>query len=397
MIPNRIVCLNQVSGPLFRELAEDLARDLCSVELVTAHLGQSTRAPNPSLQIVTAYGYDRRNIPRRIWSWMRYFLDAASHVLRAADRPILLIVSNPPFLPALGWIVSVLRGQKYCVLVYDIYPGVLIALGRISKHSPIAIAWRCFNRAIWARAEIVYTIGEYMAETIRRESGRGNNLRIEVVSNWVDVDYIKPIPKADNRFLRSLGWADGRMIVLYSGNIGNTHELTGLLQVAEQMRNRTDLAFLIIGGGSQWFALRDQVSQRNLENVKVLPLQPESLLRETLPAGDVAVVAMKNEVAGYMVPSKIYYYLAAGSAILALTPEKCEITEVVERDACGLRADPNSPNEIVIAIERFLNDPMFLAECQLRARTIAVQKYGRSNTACYIRTLKRHLAKTSAG
>ncbi len=385
---HRILFLNQVAGPLFRELAEDVACELGGADLLTGHTGDIARPVRPAIRVLPAPDYDRRSLVRRALSWLRYFGRALVQVFRSDPRQVLFIVSNPPFLPAVGLLASLLRGQSYCVLVYDLYPGVLVRLGRLSGSGPVAVLWGWFNRAVWSRASLVFTIGEHMAANIRAEAGSGRRLRLEVIPNWADVDFIKPLPKAANMFLDSLGWADGRTVVLYSGNLGDTHNLSALLDAADRMRSRSDLGFLIIGAGARWNALCEEIKRRHLANVKLLPFQPESLLPQTLPAGDIAVVAMEEAIAGYMVPSKTYYYLAAGSALLALVPEKCEVADLVERDGCGLRVDPSNVAGVASAIERFLGDPALLAGCKARARATAVRDYGRGNTSRYVDALR---------
>ncbi len=390
-LSSRILFLNQVAGPLFRELAEDVACELGRADLLTGHTGDIARPLSPALRLLPAPDYDRRSLFRRAWSWLRYFVRALIQVCRSDRRQVLFIVSNPPFLPAVGLFASMVRGQRYCVLVYDLYPGVLVRLGRLSATGPVAILWRWFNRAVWARASLVFTIGEHMAANIRAEGSGLPHLHVQVIPNWADVEFVRPLAKADNPFLRGLGWSD-RTVVLYSGNLGDTHNLDGLLCAAERMRDRRDLGFLIIGAGARWNSLRDEIQSRQLDNVRLLPFQPESLLPQTLPAGDIAVVAMEEAIAGYMVPSKTYYYLSAGSALLALVPKACEVADLVDRDGCGVRVDPGDVAAVESAIKRFLDEPEFLAACRTRARTSAVRDYGRGNTRRYIEALRTIIA-----
>jgi glycosyltransferase involved in cell wall biosynthesis len=384
-----ILFLNQVSGPLFRELAEDVAREFGGAELLSGHVEGFARKPHESLRVIAAPDYDRRTLLRRAWSWLRYFFKAARLVFGdRSKRPLLFIVSNPPFLPALGWLASILRGQRYCVLVYDLYPGVLVRLGKLSPSGLPAILWRRFNRLVWNRASIVFTIGEHMAANIRREGSGLPNLHVIVIPNWADVDFIKPLPKEDNDFLRSLGWGPERTVVLYSGNLGNTHDLGALLDAAERVRDRADLGFLIIGAGARWASLGDQIKRRDLNNVRLLPFQPEALLPQTLPSGDIAVVAMESEIAGYMVPSKTYYYLAAGSALLALVPSCCEVADIVELERCGARVAPDQSEAVWRTLVDMVSDREALGEMQVRSRKLAVSKFSRKNTTLYIEALR---------
>lgn len=384
MPSSRILFLNQVAGPLFRELAEDLARELNGAELLTGHTGDFARAMHPSLRVISASNYDRRSLFSRLWSWLCYFGLALVKVFSSADRPLLFIVSNPPFLPAVGLMAALLRGQRFCVLVYDLYPGVLVRMGRISQNGPVSTLWRAFNCLVWGRAESVFTIGDYMAENIRREGRRLKNLRVTVIPNWADVEFIKPLSKSENQFLSSLGWSDERKVVLYSGNLGDTHNLGALLDAADRLRIRTDLGFLIIGTGARWNDLSMEIARRDLSNVKLLPFQPENLLPQTLAAGDISVVAMEKTIAGYMVPSKTYYYLAAGSALLALVPEKCEIADLVVKHKCGIRPTGYSGRSVAAALVELLERPDVLSTMRENAREAALKHYSRKNTALYL-------------
>lgn len=373
----KILMLNQVAGPLFRELAEDLAIEFGGADLLSGHLDDLARKTAPSLHMISGPNYDRSGLWRRAKSWIAFFLRALRETFRSDRNTLLFIVSNPPFLGVVGWIASVLRGQKYCVLVYDLYPGVLVRLGRIAENSAIAHFWRFFNRRVWGRAEIVFTIGYYMAENLRREAGQGCDIR--VIPVWADVDFIRPLPKDQNPFVKSLGWVD-RTIVLYSGNLGDTHNLDSLLEVANRLRERDDIGFLIIGSGSQWGALCSCLENYQLENVKLLPFQPEAMLPQTLPAGDISVVSMKPEMEGYIVPSKSYYYLAAGSALLAIMPRNNEIADLIEQDNCGVRVDVDDSDALYASILRLADDKKLLEYYRRQARLVAERDFSRRNT-----------------
>ncbi|MDC0613343.1 glycosyltransferase family 4 protein [Akkermansiaceae bacterium] len=391
MKDSRILFLNQVAGPLFRELAEDIAISFGKAELLSGHMDDIAREMSPALDIVPGPDYDRSNLLARGWSWSRFLFRALRMVFRSSPDRMLFIVSNPPFLPLVGWLASVIRGQRYCMLVYDVYPAVLIKLGKISKLGPVALLWRAFNRLIWSRAEVVFTIGEHMAANMRLEAPKMAPSRVQVVPIWVDVDFIKPIPQRENPFLISLGWQD-RKIILYSGNLGNTHNLDGLLKAAQQLKGREDLGFLIIGSGALWGKLENEIKAQAMENVKLLPFQPEHMLPQTLPAGDLSIVSMEAAIAGFMIPSKTFYYMAAGSAIVALVPSTCEVADVVKVGGCGVRLDPDDADGIANAIISLVDDCARLSAYKTRARELAETHYSRANTDRYIEVLRSVLS-----
>lgn len=384
--PPRLIFLNQVSGPMFRELAEDLSRAAGPGLLYSSD--PPTSGDAEKLTVVAAPAYDRRTEPRRLLSWARYFVRALLLALRQPADALLIIVSNPPFLPWVGWILSLLRKQRYVVIVYDVYPGLLENLGRIRRGGSLARAWRFSNRLAWGRASVVSTIGEHMAANVRTMLPVGDGCPpLLVVPNWADGSRIRPVPKAENRFAVEHGLVD-QITVLYSGNIGATHDLTPLLDAAQRLRHHRHLGFLIIGSGVRWPMVCAEVARRRLTNVRLLPLQPEETLPLSLAAGDIAVVSLEKGVEGHSVPSKAFYSMAAGSALLVISEPPNELADIIDAHRCGLAVRASDGHGVAVAIVRFLEDREFLERCRHCARAVQEQHYSRSNTRLYEATLR---------
>jgi glycosyltransferase involved in cell wall biosynthesis len=383
----RILFLNQVTGPLFRELVSDVASQLGPCALLTGTPADPARALGGNVRLILAPAYDRRSTWRRAASWLAFFVVALRHVLFGPRRTMLFLVSNPPFLGLAGWLGAVVRGRKYAVLVYDLYPGLLVGLGRLPPTGIIARSWHRFNRLVWGRATYVFTIGEYMAANIRPHLPERVGPELRVVPNWADSTVIRPVAKADNPFARRLGLVD-KTTILYSGNLGNSHDLGPLLAAAAVLRDRSDLVFLIIGGGVRFQEIEKRIEVEQLCNVTLLPLQPETDLPWTMACGDVAVVTFERGAEGYMVPSKTYYYMAAGCALLVIAAGENEVTRLVRSHACGLVVAPDDTPGMVAALERFRNDRGFLTECRRKARAVQESDFGRANAGSYAEPLR---------
>ena len=140
---------------------------------------------------------------------------------------------------------------------------------------------------------------------------------------------------------------EGKLVVLYSGNLGQAHELETLVEAAERLKDLHELVILFIGEGAKKAKLMAMVEERQLSNVLFLPPVPYEELSYSLTAGDVGVVTLERGVEGLCEPSKLYGYLAAGLAILALVGEKSEVAEIVERHQCGYRLDPGDVDGVV--------------------------------------------------
>lgn len=377
-----LLLLNQVTGPLFRELAEDLAASHGGAVLLTdmSHLPPGYH--HPSLRLLPGPRYDRRSGLRRLFSWGRYFVRALAVTLTHDRRVCLLLVSNPPFLGWVGWLAARFRGQRYAMLVYDVYPGLLENLGRLPRGGLVAQLWRWSNRVAWGRAEVIFTIGPHMAATIRTMLSPAAAARLQVIPNWADGSRIHPRAAADNPFVQEHG-LNGRICVQYSGNLGATHDIGPLLQAAELLGGDPRFVFVIIGGGERWPMVQAEVKARRLTNIKLLPWQPEAVLPYSLAAADVAVITLEAGVEGHSVPSKTYYALAAGAALLVISRGQNELVDLVRIHGCGLSVPAGEAEAVANALRRFADAPDFLACCRAAARRVQEESFSRRNTSVY--------------
>ena len=97
--PRRLLLLNQMAGPLFRQLAIGLSRHYPDgAVLITGHPDTISIGKKylPFLKIVQAPGYNRRSMIQRLYSWACYLINITPHILFARHDDFILLVSNPP-------------------------------------------------------------------------------------------------------------------------------------------------------------------------------------------------------------------------------------------------------------------------------------------------------------
>ncbi|WP_438959050.1 glycosyltransferase family 4 protein [Porticoccus sp.] len=372
----RLVLLNQMAGPLFRQLAEGLAG--CypdGAQLVTGHPDTLAVAGElaPNLEVVAAPGYDRRSRFRRVYSWFRYLFRITGRILFARKGDALLLVSNPPLLVPWVWLLSLLRPVPYGVLVYDIYPDVLEQMGLIRAGSLPSRLWRAVNRLVFRRARVVITIGAGMAARLQRQVGL-DGAEVAVVPPWADVEMIRPLARAQNPYLSRFIEPED-IVVLYSGNMGASHDIDSMLAAAESLRPQRHIRFLFIGEGEKRAAVEAYIHRFPEGNVRLFPFQPEALLPYTLTLGDISLVSLDEGMEDLMVPSKVFSYLAAGSAILAIGNDASELSDVVDDYGCGMRVLPRQPEMLVAALLAMTGNPKLLAAFKSNARQLAEQRY----------------------
>ena len=167
-----LLILNQMAGPMTWELAEDAGEALGCVALLTGH-SDTLQKSHDKVLLYPAAPYQRGSFPRRALSWLHYWVQAFVWLWRwPKDIPVLLF-SNPPILCWLGCLMRTLRGQRYTVMVHDIYPDILVRVAGYSERHPLIRLWYWLNRRSYERADVVMTLGEIMATNLARQFHAG--------------------------------------------------------------------------------------------------------------------------------------------------------------------------------------------------------------------------------
>ena len=193
--------LSQMGGLLFRELAEDISERWPPGVLFTGYPHPIKADKKEFMRIISGPYYERRSHVTKLWSWFKYLFLAFFQCLRTNKETVLFLVF-PPFLGLIAYFFKKLRKQRYVVLVYDIFPNALIEFGSLKDEGVVVRLWRFMNRKVWENAEIVFTIGNGMAENLERmfDPSKTSAGKVIIIPNWANTNWIKPLKKEDNEF-----------------------------------------------------------------------------------------------------------------------------------------------------------------------------------------------------
>lgn len=370
-----------MAGPLFMEMAEDISVFTPGSIVYTGHESAFARKNIDSLIIIKAPVYNRKTMTLRIGSWIVYFCKAMVLAFKMKNRPLLFIVSNPPFLGFIGYFLNVLRRQQYVILAYDLYPDILTAFGKTEKNLFVYL-WSKYNEVIYSRASMVFTIGDDMA---KRLSIKTKNCPIEVIRCWADTQVIKPLCKYENSFAREHNLVD-KTVLLYSGNMGYTHNIELLIESVNMFKDK-NVHFLFIGEGAKRKRV-EELLKTHSDRITLLPFQPETMLPYTLSAGDIGFVSYQRGTEGCMVPSKAYYYLAAGVCLFVLGKTPNELATTVEKYQCGRVIDSNNVEDLVGNVNEVIADRALLQLYKSNARLVSEKYFSRKNTQQFLTCIR---------
>jgi colanic acid biosynthesis glycosyl transferase WcaI len=196
--------------------------------------------------------------------------------------------------------------------------------------------------------------------------------------NWVDVDAVYPqCADIPNSFREELDLR-GKIILLYSGNMGAKQGLELLAPLASAFASGGCYAdprvhFLFCGDGAFRPQLEDLVADRT--NVTLLPLQPLSRLNDLLNAADVHLLPQRAGAADLVMPSKLTGMLSSGRPVIVTAAPDTQVARVIAGNSYG-QLDPHAPCGVVVPAED--EDALHAATARLVANASLRAQLGRA-------------------
>lgn len=372
------------TGQLLTELAIGLTKEGFLVNIITAQptYEKKNAAINEKFQDVVikrlwSTQFNKNIFLGKLLNSISFFFTSLVFIIASAEKSPLLIVSNPPFLPAIGVILKKLKNIPFVFLVHDVYPDIAIRLGYLQSPSLIVKIWNSLNKIIFRNAAKIIVLSNSMNKVImekfieyqlEREIGK-----IEIIHNWADGNFIKPLPRKENIFLSEHA-LDNKFVVLYSGNLGLFHELEIVIEVANKIHDDS-FRFVFIGDGGKKRILEQLVQKYGLNNVLFFPYQNREMLPFSLTAASVSFVTLEENIEGLAMPSKLYTTMAAGNPIIAVCDENSDVSKIIETAQCGFSIRHHDAEKILQHLLMLKNDTKLLANMGNNARKYFEQHF----------------------
>ena len=333
---NKIIFINQESGPLMIDIVNRFSNSNLNTILYTGKIIETYSKLNSNVKVRHLCVYKKHNNFARLFTWTIFSLQTFFFMMvDLRKKSKIYFSSNPPFIYFLMFFFK----NKFFIHVYDVYPDALLAFPQINHSSFVYKSFVFFNKKIFPSAEKIFTPSESMKNMLEKYT---DNNKIKVVSWWADTNFIKPIKKEENLFINKFNLKD-KFIVMYSGNLGSTHNLEKILNTALSLVDEKKITIIIIGDGAKKLIVNSFQKQHNLKNLLILPFQDVSMLPHSLTASDISIVldsmSTKTDMSTASIPSKVYYLMAAGSVIYAEADKKSELNRLINKYDLGLCDD----------------------------------------------------------
>ena len=287
-------------------------------------------------------------------------------------RPDVVLVIEPPFLCVPGALLSAwISGAKSWLHIQDFEIDAAFDLGilkskRLKKWVSKVECW------LMKRFDRVSTISVRMLERVIDKGVMPE--KTVLFENWVETDQIFPLNETPVLY-EELGLPENRIIILYSGNMGEKQGLEIILDAARQFSTRKDLLFLMCGDGAAKERLLGLSS--GLGNIVFAPLQPLDKLNELLNLADIHLLPQRAGAEDLVMPSKLTNMMASGKPVVATAMPNTQIANVLVDS--GVVVEPGDIAAFVAAIDALVNDKDECSRLGGNGRAYAVQHWGQDN------------------
>jgi glycosyltransferase involved in cell wall biosynthesis len=138
--------------------------------------------------------------------------------------------------------------------------------------------------------------------------------------------------------------------IMFAGNIGAAQDFATILGAAEELRNYSDIHWIILGDGRMRPWVESEVYQRGLTGtVHLLGRYPAEAMPRFFSLADVLLVTLKREpIFSLTIPSKVQAYLACAKPVIAGLDG--EGARVIEEAGTGIACPAEDPGALSAAV-----------------------------------------------
>lgn len=300
---------------------------------------------------IPLYPNHSHNPLKRVANFFSFTLTASLLGPLLVPKADVMHVVHPPITVGLpAWLICQLKRIPFTLEINDMWPENLSATGMVNNQH-ILRAVGSFAQWVYHRARRIRVISEGFRTNLLEKGVSAAKIR--VISNWVDTEFYRPLPKS-SELMERFGMR-GYFNFLYAGTIGAAQGLDTVLDAADILRkSRSNIQFVLAGDGIEYERLRRLASTRKLSNVRFLGRLPGDIMPDLYACADVLLLHLRADpLYAITIPHKVFTYMAAGKPILI--GAEGDAAEVVTKAEAGIAAKPGNARALAAAAQQFVD------------------------------------------
>lgn len=234
----------------------------------------------------------------------------------------------------------------------DFHPKELEDVG-VLKNSILILIMEYIERKSYKNSDYITVLTKGGISFV---SDRGGDPRkVAHIYNSVNLEEIDNA-KNISTFKRDEGIED-KFLISYAGIISYFQNIDLILDAAKQLNHLKDVIFYIAGDGNYREQMKRRVKDENINNVKILPLQPREKYYNIVNSSDISLISLDSRMRTPCLPGKTINLMAFEQPIIAIVPKDSETAKVIEESRSGVVVEPEKINSLTEVILDLKDNP----------------------------------------
>ena len=323
-------------------------------------------APRPPRRLVAG---------RALWQFgLASAVFFAGLLVRKSD--VALVYSPPLPLALSAWGIRRLRGIPFVVNVQDLFPQSVIDLGLL-KNRFLVRFFKGMERFVYGRADRVTVHAEGNSDHVVANGADPD--RVSHAPNWVDTTYI--VSEGSGERFRTKHALGDAFVASFAGVLGHSQDLEVVINAAALLRDKRDILWVIVGDGVQKERLERMADDKELHNVRFIPMVPRGEYPEVLYASDACLVTLRADVKTSVVPSKMLSIMAAARPVVAAMNPDGDAPRLIDAAECGYAVGTGDAEALAGVVSRLRDDVDMRGRLGAQGRAYAVANFSLERAA----------------
>lgn len=286
----------------------------------------------------------------------------------------LLLFSTPPitYSKTIKYIKNKYHSIAY-LLLKDITPQNAVDMGLIKKNSFLWKYFRHKEKQLYEISDFIGCMSPANIQFLLKDNPQISPEKVNICANSMR---IREVVKINKELIRNeFDIPTDRIVLLYGGNLGKPQGINFLLEILQENRNNANIFFLIIGHGTEYPAIKNNIDKNKYTNVKLINYLPKNKYNAILQIADIGLVLLDKKFTIPNFPGRVLDYMEFNVPIIAATDTTTDVGLILEKNNCGfgvLHGDLDSFQE---CLDILLSDTGLRKKMGFNARSLFEREY----------------------
>ncbi len=263
------------------------------------------------------------------------FLHGIKKRLKYIDFDLILYSTPPITFTNLIIKLKKLSGAKTYLLLKDIFPQNAVDLSLINSKS---IIYKYFRR----KEKLLYKISDYIGcmsaanlEYILINNNEISINKIEINPNSIEIKLDTNLINFKNSIFIKYNIPTNKIIFLFGGNLGIPQGINYLKKNIQNCVSISEIYFLIIGDGTEFFEIYNWIKNENILNAKIIKEIPKIDYDQITQYSQVGLIFLNPKFTIPNFPSRVLSYMQNKLPIICATDSTTDIGTIASNNDFG--------------------------------------------------------------